>query len=192
MSEPIHQRLAKAVQDVGSITKSKIADTGKYQYAYADLTDVLVVVKNALQIHSLAMVQPIVHLSDGFAQVVTTILSTTDDQPPIELPGAPFKVMNDPQATGSAITYARRYSLTTLFALETQDDDGAMAKRAAINPHERTEAEKQVRQMIAGLPDAMAKEDFQAAFIEHFGCTLTNLPESRHGDALGFAKEYLK
>ena len=192
MSEgTITQRFAKAVAEVAAVTKSKTADVKTYTYTYASLDDVLASVKEALSKHELVFIQPIVMVGDGYAQVQTQILSTTiGDREPLTFPGTPFKVMNDPQATGSSITYARRYALTALFAMATPDDDGGKAHRAAATPNERTEAEKQVRQIVKTLPDAMAKEDFQAEFISHFGCTLTALPESAHGDALLWAKAW--
>jgi hypothetical protein len=194
VTESITQRFAKAVSECSSVAKTKTADTGKYSYTYANLDDVLATVKEALAKHGLVFVQPITMLSDGYAQVATHIIATEDDayQEPLVFPGTPFKVMNDPQATGSAITYARRYSLTALFALATPDDDGGKAHRAVTSPNERTEAEKQVRQIVKALPDAMAREDFQTEFINHFGCTLTALPESGHGDALAWAKGWIE
>jgi hypothetical protein len=43
-------------------------------------------------------------------------------------------VKNDAQGVGSAITYARRYSLKTFFALSEDDDDGNAASQNAKYP----------------------------------------------------------
>lgn len=184
----IVQRLAHAVKAMEPLIRSETADAGKYTYNYVNLNDVLASVKHALDDQELVVMQPIDYLGDGYAQVLTS-LSCLDTDETLSFPGAIFKVMNDPQATGSAISYARRYSLTTLFALSAHDDDGAQAHRSVVQPTGRTEAEKMIRKMVGALPDAMAKEDFQSEFVEHFGCTLTNLPENRHGDALAWAKD---
>jgi hypothetical protein len=98
-----------------------------------------------------------------------------------------FPVKGEPQALGSALTYLRRYALTTLFALNVEDDDGAQAQRAAVAPTHRTPAEGEIREMMTGLTaDGLA--DFAADFKEEFGSTLSALPESRHGEALKFTK----
>jgi hypothetical protein len=92
---------------------------------------------------------------------------------------------------GSAVSYGRRYALTSLFALKVEDDDGGMAHRAVARPGERTVAEKEVRAIVAKL-DKDAAAAFQSEFMEEFGSTLTNLPESRHGEALAFAKLWIE
>ena len=40
----------------------------------------------------------------------------------------------DPQGMGSAMTYARRYAITAMLGMVTEDDDGEAAKRPAIAP----------------------------------------------------------
>ena len=40
---------------------------------------------------------------------------------------------SDPQGMGSAITYARRYALTAMLGIVTEDDDGEAAKIPALN-----------------------------------------------------------
>lgn len=185
----VYKKIARAVQKVGQITKDKTADTGKYEYHYADLTQVLQVVKTALTEQGLVLLQPITPNGEGSFAIMTTLIDG-DTGISVNFPGPVFQVRPDPQAIGSAISYGRRYALTTLFALEVEDDDGALAHRAETQPGQRTEAEKKIRKWVEGLPDAMAKEDFQAEFVAAFGSGLTNLPESKHGDALTWVVEY--
>ena len=55
---------------------------------------------------------------------------------------------NDPQGMGSAITYARRYSLCAILAIVTEDDDGNAASippkqaKTRISPPETTQMQK--------------------------------------------------
>jgi ERF superfamily len=107
----------------------------------------------------------------------------------LEFGGPVFPVKGEPQATGSALTYYRRYALTTLFALNVEDDDGAQAQRAAVSPDHRTEAEAEVRRIGAAM-DETTREQFVHDFKAHFGCTLRHLGESRHGDALLWSKNW--
>ena len=183
----VYVKLAAAVAAMGSVSKTKTADTGKYKYKYADLSDVIDAVNQALEEQQLAFMQPIE--AHGEYQSIVTVIIDRSTGDAISFPGPSYKIMNDPQANGSAISYGRRYALTTLFGLKTEDDDGAMAHRAATQPGQRTPAEAEVRDIVKKMP-AEHREEFQHDFVEEFGSTLTNLPESRHGDALTFAKAW--
>jgi hypothetical protein len=52
-------------------------------------------------------------------------------------------VKNDPQAAGSAITYARRYSLQAVAGIPAEDDDGesAMTRKPRLSPMTKAEIE---------------------------------------------------
>lgn len=186
----LNQKFGKALHAVGRIVKDKTADTGKYTYDYADINDILAVVKDALTPLNLAISQPVTVSTEGVMSV-TTLLIDIDTGEFLSFPGPGCPVKGDPQAAGSAITYFRRYALVCLFGLEADDDDGAQAHRAAVNPQKRTPAEVEIRDGIA----KMAKDE-QAAFAEdfktEFNSTLTNLPESKHGDALGYYHWWVK
>ena len=59
--------------------------------------------------------------------IETIIFDDTDQMTVCEYP---FFVTGDPQQVGSAITYARRYSLTTILGIfPDKDDDGSYAKQ---------------------------------------------------------------
>lgn len=181
----IRRKLARATRSMGRITRTQTANTGSYTYTYATLTDVLEVVNDALGAEGLALMQPIA-IEDG-NQVVNTLITDTDTGDYLMFPGPGVPVKGDPQAAGSALTYNRRYALTSLFSLAVEDDDGAVAHRSATRPQGRTEAEIEVRRIIAGL-SADDQAAFQSDFRNEFHSTLTALPESRHGDALTYAK----
>lgn len=176
-------KLARATHSMGAVAKKGTGHHGKY----ATLNDVLETVQTALDAEQLVVSQPIV-TNDGVCVISTMITDlTTGAVASFSGPGFPLK--NDPQVAGSAITYYRRYGLVSLFGIKADDDDGAMAHRSASNPQGRTPAEKEIRELVK----AMSKTDrtaFQSDFQEQFGSTLTNLPESRHGDALTWAKQW--
>jgi len=185
----LYVKIAAAVASMGDVHKTKTADTGKYKYSYASLSDTIDAVNEALEAQKLAMMQPIIHEGDYMA--VLTVIIDRDTGDSASFPGPPFKIMADPQAVGSAVSYGRRYALTSLFALKVEDDDGGMAHRAVSRPGERTPAEKEVRAIVAKL-DKDAAAAFQTDFMDEFSSTLTNLPESRHGDALTWAKLWVE
>ena len=67
--------------------------------------------------------------------VVTTVRHTADDNTyvsklPILLDEASMK---NPQKIGSAITYAKRYTLQAVYGLPSEDDDGNEASKPSVN-----------------------------------------------------------
>lgn len=184
----IYKAFRNALETVATVTKSKTVDAGNYSYSHTTLTQVLHVVKDALREQGLTLSMPL-NTRDG--AVYVDILLITEDGDYLHFPGYGFPVGKDPQANGSAITYAKRYSLVSMFCIDERDDDGAQASRAVTQPTKRTGAEEQIRQLFADMGDAMAREDAQAAFKAEFNSTLSALPESRHGDALAWTKAYI-
>ena len=103
---------------------------------YADLNQLLAAIKPLCKKHGLIIFQHPVH------QVVTnpgstitvlcgvqTILSHAETEGQISVPCLLPVDKLSPQQGGSAITYARRYALNCIFALESVDDDGNTASR---------------------------------------------------------------
>lgn len=117
---------AKALRDVGPVAKDKVADTGKYKYKYTDLSDVLDAVKRACHAHGVSVSQQLVTDGDGIG---VDVMLFHDSGQWIRFVGPRMKALTDPQANGSIATYLRRYTLTTLFALSVDDDDGRVASR---------------------------------------------------------------
>lgn len=118
----------------------KDAKNSFFKSKYATLNAVYEAVAEALLKNGLSVIQPIV----GDA-VETTLVHTSGQFITSSCPIVCAK-QNDPQAMGSAITYARRYSLASLLGVMTdEDDDGekAMARPAPKQSvKEATKAEK--------------------------------------------------
>lgn len=115
--------LVKAQHAMGSARKESIHPVFK---KYADLTEVIETVKKPLNDNGITFLQ-IVELDEQGRQVVeTTLLHESGEF----LSGRTLVVtakQNDPQALGSAITYAKRYGLQAICGLPTEDDDGELA-----------------------------------------------------------------
>ena len=104
--------------------ESKKGEASSYSYAYADLADVLAAVRPALAENGLAIMQPIVW--NGSPWLVTRLHHSSDEW----IEGC-YKLgeYERPQDFGSAITYARRYTLTALLGIAAEeDDDGQRAQ----------------------------------------------------------------
>lgn len=125
--------LAKARAQMTSPKKGEVANAGTYRYTYADLASVWEAVRAPLTSNGLSVAQfPEV---DGNSVSVETRLFHESGQwlsNSLTLHAA----KPDPQGIGSAITYARRYSLMALVGIAPEDDDGKAAMPAhadAIN-----------------------------------------------------------
>jgi len=89
---------------------------------YTTLNATILACKEILNKHNIIILQPI--LSDEFGvHVCTVLVHKSGERIESKMKIEPAKV-NDPQAQGSAITYARRYSLKSLLTLSDNDDDG--------------------------------------------------------------------
>ena len=183
----LFQKLGRASIAIQPVVKDQTADLDKYDYNYATLSSVMAAVDAACATENLAWVQTTD--VEGDRWTLDTMLIDLDTGHAQSFSGMPGTVKGDPQAMGSAMTYYRRYGLVTLFGMNQLDDDGGKAHRAAATPNARTPAEIEIRQTIGTWP-AEDRAMFANAFKDQFGSTLTNLPESRHGDALAFLKQF--
>ena len=99
----------------------KEAKNPRFNSKYSDISSVLNACMEALYSNNLAMTQPVEHKDIGMV-VTTRITHITGEYIETSLPLIMQK--NDMQGLGSAITYARRYGLTTLLGIPEDDDDG--------------------------------------------------------------------
>lgn len=120
----------------------KTANTGQYSYSYASLPEVLDLIRPVLHENGLAVMQSVVTHDLGVG-VTTRIVHNEghiEDCGPVLLPAG-----NTAQAHGSAISYARRYSLLAALGIAADDDDdGAGASKtsgaaATPSPPRRTQ-----------------------------------------------------
>jgi hypothetical protein len=177
-----------AAAEMRDLAKDRQVNTGKYGYSYADLASVLGMARPVLAAHGLVLTQAAE--TTGEEAIVSTTLLHASGQwvttPPVRLPAG-----STPQQTGSAITYARRYSALAALGLATEDDDGqsaasrppALPATAPQSVEPRSDAERQIRELLAGLNPAF-RRDLQREFKEAFGGGLSDLPVERHAEAL--------
>lgn len=125
----VYAAFVKLQQDLPKIGKDKTAKAGAYSYKYASLNSILDAVTPAIHKHGFALRQAIISLEDR--TVLKTELLHKDGG---IIDGGQYLLSvrdaNDPQAMGSAITYARRYALTALLGIAPDDDDDGQAAQA--------------------------------------------------------------
>lgn len=115
--------LVKAQMEMDTATKG--AKNPFFKSAYADLNSIREACMPALNKHDIVVLQPTVHI-DGKNFVKTLLLHESGES--IEsLTEIIYNKVNDAQAQGSGITYARRYGLQSLCNVGAEDDDGNKA-----------------------------------------------------------------
>lgn len=121
--------LARAQATMPTIPKSHT--NPHFGSKYADIADVLAVVRPALAAHGIAIVQPVEIDDTGHAYLVTRLLHGTEQ---LES-RVPLQIDQKAQDLGSRLTYLRRYTLAALVGVAAEDDDDG---HAASNAPPRT------------------------------------------------------
>ena len=129
----LFKALAEFQQEVPVIHK----DTQGYGYTYADLPKIFEVINPLLKKHGLAFTQPI--RGNSISTILFHIESGESLDSVITIPeNVSLKGMNDYQVLGSAITYLRRYAISSLLGLVTdKDTDAAGEQTKAVKPTEK-------------------------------------------------------
>ena len=129
-SESIKE-LATALNKVQATIQAAKKDSVNpfFKSKYADFLAVWDACREALTSNGLAITQIADTDSEGRAVLETVLMHTSGEWIKGRLPLSPVRA--DPQAQGSALTYARRYSLSAIVGLCTEGDDdaeGAMSR----------------------------------------------------------------
>lgn len=106
----------------------KDSDNPYFSSKYADLAEIIDVSRPILAKHGLAIVQfPSTSIADGKVTVVLTSRILHESGEWLEDSLALLPVKSDPQAMGSCISYARRYSWQSICGIAAEDDDSNSA-----------------------------------------------------------------
>jgi len=125
MSETIAEiatALSKAQGQIDAATKGSV--NPHFKSRYADLNALREAIREPLAAHDLSIVQ--LPRVDGTSVEVETMLLHKSGEYISEVLRMPYG-QNSPQAIGSALSYCRRYSLSSILNLAADDDDGNAA-----------------------------------------------------------------
>ena len=128
----LSSKFMKVLNEVPNFVTDETAQAGKKTYKYLNLATILKTIKPVFEKHGLAFSQRVTFDNAGEARqaigTVKTVIFDSEEQ--MVACSYPFFVTGDPQQVGSAITYARRYSLYAVLGIfPDKDDDGAYAKQ---------------------------------------------------------------
>jgi hypothetical protein len=119
--------LAKAQGQIKGALKTE--SNPFFKSKYADLASVVEAIREPLSTNGLSYVQ-IAHSLENSAAIETMILHSSGEWLSCGAVSVPVSKA-DAQGFGSAMTYARRYSLSAAFGVAPEDDDGNAAAKAA-------------------------------------------------------------
>jgi hypothetical protein len=129
--------LVEAQKGMPNVPKETVGQVGNQKRNYADLATVTETARPIMSSAGLAWVQGCSDGASGSVTVTTRIMHTSGEwiEESLSMPTG----QGGAQQVGSAITYARRYSLMAMLGLAPEDDDGAAAQ-AAHRPQEQQQA----------------------------------------------------
>jgi hypothetical protein len=178
-SETTDKVLPALLQAAGKFTAVIFdAQNTHFKSSYATLPAYLTAVQPALRNAGLLLTQA-THINDGVTVVITRVTHAESGQ----WVGSEYRVQPvkaDPQAEGSALTYARRYALAALLGLAADDDDGQSVGAAPAI----TEAQSVT---LSDMLDATGAD--RVKFLAYFGiATVGDLPAKRFDEAMASLK----
>lgn len=158
----IASALVKAQKAFGPALKTHTNPA--FRSKYADLSACVEAVVDALNSNGIALIQQTREDSTGVT-VETMFLHESGESitsGPLHVPAA----KQDPQGYGSALTYARRYSLMAACGIAPEDDDGNAASRKAPD----------VAAILRGISGSATLDVLRA----NYETAMSMLPESHH------------
>jgi len=166
----LSEALSKAQGEVENATKN--ASNPHFKSRYADLAEIISTIRPVLAKHGLAVLQLPGYVAETELATLTTRLTHKSGEW-MEGDSAMPVVKKDPQGCGSATTYLRRYTQSSLFNLAQEDDDANAASHAPrATSHE---AERP-----AASPSKPAS-DKQKGFVENLAKSSVITDDERDG-----------
>jgi hypothetical protein len=161
--------LAAVQAEVEHATKGKVNPAFKSKYA--DVTEVLDTIKPVLEKHGFSAPQfpGIREGAEGLIVTLETLLLHKSGEWIRSEAATPLERVSA-QGVGSAITYLRRYALTSIIGLGQEDDDGASAS-APRRERDEYRAGRDVTDQVIKAPTAREMRDLLTIAAEQAGVT---------------------
>ena len=149
--------LAAALAKAQGAMKGAVKDSANpfFKSKYADLASVVEAIRAAFSANGLSYIQTVQSSDIDEVRVETMILHSSGEWISCGVLALPVS-KNDAQGYGSALTYARRYSLSAAVGVAPEDDDG----NAAVAAKPTVDYTKH----LVALAAAPSMDDLQAVF----------------------------
>jgi hypothetical protein len=155
--------LVKAQKAFGPALKT--ATNPHFRSRYADLSACVEAVMDGLNNNGIALVQQCSE-SDTGVVVETVFIHESGETLSCGKLHVPA-VKHDPQGYGSALTYARRYSLMAACGIAPEDDDGnAASRRTEVKKSEVDEST--MVDLLAAIEATTTEEDLKKAYVKAY------------------------
>jgi hypothetical protein len=169
METPIGNKIAaafvKAQKAFGPALKT--STNPHFRSKYADLSNCIEAVIGALNDNGIGLMQRTYESKDG-VMVETIFVHESGEVMECGLLHVPAS-KQDPQGYGSALTYARRYSLLAATGLAPEDDDGNSASRKT--EIKSTVNENQIADLLAAMDEVTTIKELQEAYKAAYKAT---------------------
>lgn len=169
METPIGKNIAaafvKAQRAFGPALKT--STNPHFKSKYADLSNCVEAVVDALNANGIALMQRTFECKDG-VMVETVFVHESGEVMECGMLHVPAG-KQDPQGYGSALTYARRYSLLAATGLAPEDDDGNSASRRT--EIKSTVNENQILDLLAVMDEVTTLKELQDAYKQAYKAT---------------------
>jgi hypothetical protein len=169
METPIGKHIAaafvKAQRAFGPALKT--STNPHFRSKYADLSNCIEAVIEALNTNGIGLMQRTYESKDG-VMVETVFVHESGEVMECGLLHVPAG-KQDPQGYGSALTYARRYSLLAATGLAPEDDDGNSASRKT--EIKSTVNESQIADLLAAMDEVTTIKELQQAYKDAYKAT---------------------
>ena len=197
MSESI-KNIAPAFAKAQAEMKDLFKDTKGYGYKYATLDAVLKEVRSKLAAVEMFFTQDITITEQEKIKIQTTVIHSSGEwlQYETSFPFARMKGMNDYQSAGSGFTYSRRYVLSAIFGIASDEDSDGAGEQIKKEPvkQQRKQRNKFEMDIIAWvkLDPEMHTSAVQWALEDWGYAKLADIPESEQADFKKKVQEAVK
>lgn len=192
MTSNLYAKYAKLLQDIPTFVTDLRADAGKRQYKYLGLDTLLKGVKPVFAKHNMGFYQAVEYVAgeDKPMGIVRTVIFDDADVQTLTVGSYPFFVLGDPQAVGSAVTYARRYSLyAALGIFPEKDDDGYSATQSHSG---QAKASAKDWQAVSSDAQAAGVDIRQLVQSTNFGHPVTRPQDLTKADIMAIRAQIVK
>ena len=155
--QKIATALVKAQKAFGPALKS--STNPHFKSRYADLAACVEAVIAGLNDNGIALIQKCYDCANG-VMVETMFVHESGEMLECGILHVPAS-KQDPQGYGSALTYARRYSLMAACGIAPEDDDGNASRKTEIKSNVN---ENQVADLIAAMDETTTLEELQKTY----------------------------